>query len=264
MTMSEWEETGGVLALKGAALVMLLVWTLGANVLVLVVLKTNVRLQTVPNLLVGNLAFSDICLSIAVLPGAVLVSLTNNWPLGRICCEIWLATDILCCTASIWNMSTIGLDRYWAITSPVAYLNKRNARMAFSMITGVWLLSALISIAPFLGWKSAALRGNYILRNDSTAQCLFLDLPAYTIYSATGSFAVPTLLMFFVYYRIYKAFEEHRARQIYRQKVIRRHIESTILHEISHVLPTSDEFAKSEDDDDSELEYPRNIREGRR
>ncbi len=55
--------------------------------------------------------------------------------------------------------------------------------------------------------------------------------------------------MFFVYTKIYQAFAEHRSRQIYRQKVIRKHIESTILHEISHVLPTSDEFAKSDDED---------------
>lgn len=33
--------------------------------------------------------------------------------------------------------------------------------------------------------------------------------------------------------------------------MIRKHIESTILHEISHVLPTSDEFAKEEDEEDS-------------
>lgn len=33
-------------------------------------------------------------------------------------------------------------------------------------------------------------------------------------------------------------------------QVIRKHIESTILHEISHVLPTSDEFAKEEEDED--------------
>jgi len=55
--------------------------------------------------------------------------------------------------------------------------------------------------------------------------------------------------MFFVYFQIYRAFADHRARQIYRQKVIKKHIESTILHEISHVLPTSDEFAKQDVDD---------------
>ncbi|EPB75618.1 hypothetical protein ANCCEY_05307 [Ancylostoma ceylanicum] len=55
--------------------------------------------------------------------------------------------------------------------------------------------------------------------------------------------------MFFVYFKIYQAFAKHRARQIYRQKVIRKHIESTILHEISHVLPVPDGFDKDEEED---------------
>lgn len=55
---------------------------------------------------------------------------------------------------------------------------------------------------------------------NGTWQCVFLDLPSYTIYSATGSFFIPLAVMFFVYYKIYQAFAEHRARQLYRQKVL--------------------------------------------
>uniref|UniRef100_F1LHE4 Tyramine receptor tyra-2 n=1 Tax=Ascaris suum TaxID=6253 RepID=F1LHE4_ASCSU len=54
---------------------------------------------------------------------------------------------ILCSTASIWNLSIVGLDRYWAITSPVAYMSKRNKRTAGLMILSVWISSALISLA---------------------------------------------------------------------------------------------------------------------
>jgi len=49
--------------------------------------------------------------------------------------------------------------------------------------------------------------------------CQFLDLPAYTVYSATGSFFVPSVLMFFVYYKIYNAFAVHRRKALYRQRV---------------------------------------------
>jgi hypothetical protein len=64
----------------------------------------------------------------------------------------YVLADILCSTASIWNLSIVGLDRYWAITSPVAYMAKRNKRTACIMIVSVWVTSALISLAPLLGW----------------------------------------------------------------------------------------------------------------
>ncbi|KAH7731981.1 Protein TYRA-2 a [Aphelenchoides avenae] len=231
-------------ALKGAALAMLVVWTVIANSLVFIVLYKNPRLQTV-----GNLAFSDLCLGLIVLPLSSVYAIAGEWLFPETICVLFVSADILCCTASIWNLSIVGLDRYWAITSPVAYMSKRNKKTAGVMILSVWISSALISLAPLLGWKQVAEHGNMVQING-TWQCTFLDLPSYTVYSATGSFFIPTLVMFFVYFKIYQAFAKHRARQIYRQKVIRKHIESTILHEISHVLPTSDEFAKDEDDED--------------
>uniref|UniRef100_A0A915HKH4 G-protein coupled receptors family 1 profile domain-containing protein n=1 Tax=Romanomermis culicivorax TaxID=13658 RepID=A0A915HKH4_ROMCU len=243
------------------ALGCLCAWTVVANVLVFVVLYKNPRLQTVPNLLVGNLAFSDLCLGCVVLPLSAVYAVTLHWPFGKLACEIWISTDVLSCTASIWNLSMIGLDRYWAITSPITYITKRNMRSAVLMILSIWGLSSLISLAPFLGWRQYSEKGNYFIDIEThTSHCQFLELPAYTLYSATGSFYIPLLVMFFVYFQIYRAFADHRARQIYRdilvfrQKVIKKHIESTILHEISRVLPTSDEFAKEGDDDEEEEE----------
>lgn len=86
------------------------------------------------------------------------------------------------------------------------------------MILLVWASSAVISLSPLLGWKQVAEHGNLVQING-TWQCTFLDLPSYTIYSATGSFFIPIIVMFFVYFKIYQAFAKHRARQIYRQKV---------------------------------------------
>ncbi|CAL2050417.1 unnamed protein product [Caenorhabditis brenneri] len=243
--------------LKGSALFLLVIWTIFANSLVFIVLYKNPRLQTVPNLLVGNLAFSDLALGLIVLPLSSVYAIAGEWVFPDALCEVFVSADILCSTASIWNLSIVGLDRYWAITSPVAYMSKRNKRTAGIMILSVWISSALISLAPLLGWKQTAQTPNLIYeKNNTVRQCTFLDLPSYTVYSATGSFFIPTLLMFFVYFKIYQAFAKHRARQIYRQKlavsshVIRKHIESTILHEISHVLPTSDEFAKEEEEEE--------------
>ncbi|KAK6763400.1 hypothetical protein RB195_023921 [Necator americanus] len=237
-------------ALKGSALFLLVSWTIFANTLVFIVLHKNRRLQTVPNLLVGNLAFSDLCLGLIVLPLSSVYAIAGEWIFPDTLCEVFVSADILCSTASIWNLSIVGLDRYWAITSPVTYMSKRNKQTAYIMILSVWISSSLISLAPLLGWKQTAITSNLIYdKNNTVRHCTFLDLPSYTVYSATGSFFIPTLLMFFVYFKIYQAFGKHRARQLYRQKVIRKHIESTILHEISHVLPAHNVFDKDEEED---------------
>lgn len=55
MTLADLAYIGGFplfQSLKGAALTILVLWTIGANALVFIVLYKNPRLQTVPNLLV--------------------------------------------------------------------------------------------------------------------------------------------------------------------------------------------------------------------
>ncbi|KAI6214950.1 Tyra-2 [Aphelenchoides besseyi] len=257
--------------LKSVSLAILVVWTIAANVLVFVVLYKNPRLQTVPNLLVGNLAFSDLCLALIVLPLSSIYAIAGEWLFPETLCVVFVSADILCSTASIWNLSIVGLDRYWAITSPVAYMAKRNKKTACIMIVSVWISSAVISLAPLLGWKQVAEHGNLVQING-TWQCTFLDLPSYTIYRYSKRWKLSILS--FAVLRVHSSYQflscflftsksirplqnivlvkftgkSWNSRRIsYSFQVIRKHIESTILHEISHVLPTSDEFAKEED-----------------
>jgi len=121
-----------------------------------------------------------VLVAVIVLPASAAYTVMQRWVFGEMLCEAWLSctssrtrsgnrsADILCCTASIWNLSIVGLDRYWAITNPVGYLQKRNKVTAAKLIVFVWVLSALISLAPLLGWKSAASHGYHtIIANSS-------------------------------------------------------------------------------------------------
>ena len=87
------------------------------------------------------------------MPFSLTYELMGYWMFGTIWCEVWAAMDVLLCTSSIMNICLISLDRYWSITKAISYLHQRTpSRVAF-MIVMVWILSALISIPPLLGWK---------------------------------------------------------------------------------------------------------------
>jgi len=49
------------------------------------------------------------------------VQVLRYWPFGAMWCRIWLAIDVWLCTASIFNLCAISLDRYIAISRPVKY-----------------------------------------------------------------------------------------------------------------------------------------------
>jgi len=71
--------------------------------------------------------------------------------LGLILCQIWLSVDFTASTASIFNLLTLSLDRYWSITSPLQYLGKRTRTRALFLIGFAWGLS-LLWVIPIFGW----------------------------------------------------------------------------------------------------------------
>uniref|UniRef100_A0A8C9NED0 5-hydroxytryptamine receptor 1A n=1 Tax=Serinus canaria TaxID=9135 RepID=A0A8C9NED0_SERCA len=136
--------------------------------------------------------------SVLVLPMAALYQVLNKWTLGQVTCDIFISLDVLCCTSSILHLCAIALDRYWAITDPIDYVNKRTPRRAAVLISLTWLIGFLISIPPMLGWRTPEDRSN-------PDACTISKDHGYTIYSTFGAFYIPLLLMLVLYGRIFKA-----------------------------------------------------------
>ncbi|XP_063297205.1 5-hydroxytryptamine receptor 1B [Pelobates fuscus] len=169
--------------------------TLLSNGFVIATVYQTRKLHTPANYLIASLAFTDLLVSILVLPIATLYTVTGKWNLGLIICDMWLSSDITCCTASILHLCVIALDRYWAITDAVEYTKKRTPKRAVIMIALVWVFSISISMPP-LFWRQAK-------AEELTVCTVNTDHVLYTVYSTVGAFYLPTLLLIALYGRIY-------------------------------------------------------------
>ncbi|KAJ8937479.1 hypothetical protein NQ314_011869 [Rhamnusium bicolor] len=116
-------------------------------------------------------------------------------------CKMWLTSDVLCCTASILNLCAIALDRFWAITDPINYAQKRTVKRVLLMIAGVWILSLLISSPPLIGWNDWPEPDVFLQRQV----CKLTERQGYVIYSSLGSFFIPLFIMTIVYVEIFIA-----------------------------------------------------------
>eukprot|EP00079_Xenopus_tropicalis_P014161 XP_004910432.1 PREDICTED: 5-hydroxytryptamine receptor 1A [Xenopus tropicalis] len=168
------------------------------NACVIAAIALERCLQTVANYLIGSLAVTDLMVSVLVLPMAAHNQVLNKWTLGQVTCDIFISLDVLCCTSSILHLCAIALDRYWAITDPIDYVNKRTPRRAAVLISITWIVGFSISIPPMLGWRTPE------DRSDPNA-CKISEDPGYTIYSTFGAFYIPLILMLVLYGKIFKA-----------------------------------------------------------
>ncbi|XP_069139460.1 dopamine receptor 2-like [Argopecten irradians] len=184
----------------GIVLSLFSVVTIVGNILVIIAVFKEMYLRTVTNYFIVSLALADLMVGGIVMPFSISMEVTNGvWLYGEEWCDLWHSFDVLASTASILNLCVISLDRYWAITDPIAYTAKMSMCKVGLLIAFVWLCSAGISFPAIAWWKAVT------PSNLPPHVCMFTEDSAYLIFSSIVSFYCPTFIMMFVYLRIYLA-----------------------------------------------------------
>ncbi|XP_028324031.1 5-hydroxytryptamine receptor 7-like [Gouania willdenowi] len=183
--------------LIGGALAVLTLSTICGNMLVVISVCVVKKLRQPSNYLIVSLAVADLSVALAVMPFVSVTDLIGGrWLFGHFFCNVFIAMDVMCCTASIMTLCVISIDRYLGITKPLTYPVRQNGCCMAKMIVSVWLLSASITLPPLFGWAQNV--------NDGRV-CLISQDFGYTVYSTAVAFYIPMSVMLIMYYRIYRA-----------------------------------------------------------
>lgn len=176
---------------------LLILLTVFGNVLVVIAVFTSRALRAPQNLFLVSLASADILVATLVIPFSLANELMGYWYFGKVWCEIYLALDVLFCTASIAHLCAISLDRYWSITQAIEYNLKRTPRRIKCIIFIVWVIAAVISFPPLISMEKESAK-------EEGPMCKINEEKWYIISSSIGSFFVPCIIMVLVYIRIYQ------------------------------------------------------------
>ncbi|KAG2465641.1 5-hydroxytryptamine receptor 7-like [Polypterus senegalus] len=181
----------------GIVLSVITLTTIGGNSLVIISVCIVKKLRQPSNYLVVSLAAADLSVALAVMPFVIITDLVGGeWLFGKFFCNVFIAMDVMCCTASIMTLCVISVDRYLGITRPLTYPARQNGKLMAKMVFIVWLLSASITLPPLFGWATNVTEQHV---------CLISQDFGYTVYSTAVAFYIPMTVMLIMYYRIYKA-----------------------------------------------------------
>ncbi|XP_069389432.1 5-hydroxytryptamine receptor 2A [Paralichthys olivaceus] len=179
-----------------AALLILVVIavTVMGNILVILAVSLEKKLQNATNYFLMSLAVADMLLGILVMPVSMVTILYDyGWPLPSDLCPIWIYLDVLFSTASIMHLCAISLDRYIAIRNPIHHSRFNSHNKARVKIMAVWTISAGISMPiPVLG-----LRDHSKVFKDGS--CLLTD-NNFVLVGSFVAFFVPLTIMVVTYF----------------------------------------------------------------
>lgn len=167
--------------------------TIAGNSLVVLAIIFDYHLRSPTHYLMGSLAMADLLIGTVVLPFSSFQIFFNSWPFGSVLCTIWKTVDVLCCTASIYLLLAISVDRYVGVTRPLSYSSIITKQRVYMIIAAVWVLSLAVSLAGIV-WKSP---------QDTSHLCEVNNDLLFSFFSASLSFYIPLVLICIIYYRIY-------------------------------------------------------------
>uniref|UniRef100_UPI00398F85F4 D(2) dopamine receptor A-like n=1 Tax=Pristiophorus japonicus TaxID=55135 RepID=UPI00398F85F4 len=175
------------------------------NVLVCMAVSREKALQTTTNYLIVSLAVADLLVATLVMPWVVYLEVVGEWRFSWVHCDIFVTLDVMMCTASIFNLCAISIDRYTAVAMPMLYNTRYSAKRRVKvMIATVWVLSFAISCPLLFGLN------NNPDRRDATI-CAIVN-PSFVVYSSIVSFYVPFIVTLLVYVQIYVVLRRRRKR----------------------------------------------------
>ncbi|NXN99960.1 DRD4 protein, partial [Rhinopomastus cyanomelas] len=180
----------------GIVLILLIV---GGNGLVCVSVCTERALKTTTNYFIVSLAVADLLLALLVLPLFVFSEFQGGvWSLSTALCDALMTMDVMLCTASIFNLCAISVDRFIAVSIPLNYNRRQIDLRQLILISTTWIFAFAVASPVIFGLN------NVPNRDPSLCQ---LEDDNYIVYSSICSFFIPCPVMLVLYCAMFRGLQ---------------------------------------------------------
>ncbi|NXF33486.1 DRD4 protein, partial [Nyctibius bracteatus] len=185
--------------------ILLILFIVGGNGLVCLSVCTERALKTTTNYFIVSLAVADLLLAVLVLPLYVYSEFQGGvWSLSTGLCDALMTMDVMLCTASIFNLCAISVDRFIAVSIPLNYNRRQIDLRQLILISTTWVFAFAVASPVIFGLN------NVPNRDPSSCQ---LEDDNYIVYSSICSFFIPCPVMLVLYCAMFqglKRWEEAR------------------------------------------------------
>ncbi|XP_009991855.1 PREDICTED: D(4) dopamine receptor [Chaetura pelagica] len=185
--------------------ILLILLIVGGNGLVCLSVCTERALKTTTNYFIVSLAVADLLLALLVLPLYVYSEFQGGvWSLSTALCDALMTMDVMLCTASIFNLCAISVDRFIAVSIPLNYNRRQIDLRQLILISTTWIFAFAVASPVIFGLN------NVPNRDPSLCQ---LEDDNYIVYSSICSFFIPCPVMLVLYCAMFqglKRWEEAR------------------------------------------------------
>ncbi|XP_077866182.1 somatostatin receptor type 2-like [Saccoglossus kowalevskii] len=194
-------ETPVLDTIVAIAFTLIFVTGVPGNLLTIYVIARKGQVQTTTNVYILSLSCADLVFVLCSPLYAVEFLVIGN-KFGEVGCRLRDTLDICTMLASIFTLSVMSIDRFFAVVFPVKSLGYRSDMCAKSIIIVIWAVSLTVALPLFIfTHESEVAFGDFVIRFCQNKMS-FKAQTAYTTTVFILAFPIPFVLITFCYLSI--------------------------------------------------------------
>ncbi|KAG6539644.1 olfactory receptor 1052-like [Crotalus tigris] len=161
---------------------LLFLLTILGNTIIILVIKSELCLQTPMFFFLSHLAFVDICYSSVTVPKMLANFITKQKTISWEGCIAQIAFFFQIACTEVFILSAMGYDRYVAICDPLHYSRYLTKETCNKMVVGAWLMGFFYSMVNVVPLQNLHFCGNKVIRHYTC------ELPSLLALSCANTF----------------------------------------------------------------------------
>ncbi|XP_076128877.1 trace amine-associated receptor 13c-like [Alosa pseudoharengus] len=175
--------------------------TVCGNLLVITAVYHFKQLHTPTNILIVSLAISDCFVGVFVMPVHSIILIESCSLFGSTFCALYNMIKFHLTFVSVYNISFIAVDRYFALSNPFLYSKKVTLSVAFIISLDIWIVS--------LFYNCALLYFNGNFRNKCPDKCLTFVDEVWSTVDLVVVFILPCATIITLYLKVFFIARRH-------------------------------------------------------
>ncbi|XP_068110955.1 olfactory receptor 5V1-like [Hyperolius riggenbachi] len=137
--------------------------TVTGNVLIIIVVRSNSKLNTAMYFFISNLSFVDLCFSSAIVPKLLVNTLAKDKSISFLGCATQMYFHLALGGTECVLLAIMAFDRYVAICNPLRYNTIMSKQICIQLAVGTWCANFINSIShAFFTFQLPFCRTNHV------------------------------------------------------------------------------------------------------
>ncbi|XP_010624965.1 trace amine-associated receptor 4-like [Fukomys damarensis] len=186
-----------------------IVMTMLGNMAVIISISHFKQLHSPTNFLTLSMATTDFLVSCVVMPFSMIRSIDSCWYFGDLFCKVHSCCDIMLCTASIFHLCFISVDRYYAVCDPLRYVTKITTPVIEFFLLISWSFPIFFAFGLVFSGLNVIGTEDFIAAIDCTGLCVLIFNKLWGVLASLIAFFVPGTVMVGIYLHIFTVARKH-------------------------------------------------------